>query len=97
MPSPAHGLSRDRNEPDIVAAFEKLGWLVVRHSAYDLDICCPVRSHILAVEVKKLKPKGRLTPSQNKLIQRGWPLNVVYCVADAVAVVTAHRCGRVGA
>lgn len=80
---------RDANEGDIVRAFERCGWLVQRHTAWDLDVCCPQRAHIVAVEVKA--PKGRLTESQHNLVRTGWPLEIVRSVEDVLEVVRAHR------
>ncbi len=97
MPGPSYGRSRDRNESDIVKAFRRLLWLVVRHDEYDLDVCCPSRRHVLAVEVKMPKvagragrSKGSLTKRQHALVESGWPLHVVYGVQDALDVIERH-------
>ncbi len=80
---------RDTNEPDIIAAFKRLGWLVIQHTAYDLDVVCPRgRQHILAVEVKT--KRGTLTKSQKALIADGVPLHIVRSVADVLALVRLH-------
>ena len=98
MPSPVYGRSRDRNELEIVRALEKLGWLVTRHTVYDLDIACPRCKAILAIEVKMPKKKydsgGYLTKRQKELIASGWPLQVVSSVTDAVTLAADHQHGR---
>lgn len=42
------------------------------------------------VEVKMLKPRGRLTPGQVKLIDDGWDLHIVYEVADVLELISKH-------
>lgn len=84
---------RDANEPEIIAAFEVLGWRTEQCIKWDLNACCPRFDpfrHVLMVEVKTLKPRGRLTPSQVKLIDYGWPLHIVYEVADVQKLVSEH-------
>ena len=86
-----HAAQRDDNEPDIVDAFERLGWRVVRHAAYDLAVQCPRNSRCqLSIEVKKLKPKGTLTKSQQQLIESGWSLHIVREVDDVLRLTQHH-------
>ncbi len=84
---------RDSNEPDIITAFKKLGWRVVQATTWDLNVCCPRYPpfrHVLMVEVKTLKPRGRLTEKQGQLLDIGWPLHLVYEVADVEKLVSDH-------
>lgn len=84
---------RDSNEPEIIAAFKKLGWRTEQCTKFDLVVCCPRHApfrHVLMVEVKTLKPRGRLTANQIKLINTGWPLHIVYQVSDVEELVSAH-------
>ena len=92
MTIPRRAQQRDANEPDIIAAFHRLGWMTQQHSLYDLEVQCPtdIRHH-LSIEVKSLKPKGRITPSQAALVASGWDLRFVYEVADVLALVQAHN------
>lgn len=95
-PQPSYGRSRDHNERAIVATFEGAGWLVQRLDAWDLCVLCPSREHILAVEVKIPKhgpgtAAGRLTASQERLIDAGWPLHVIHSVNEAMMLVKLHR------
>ncbi len=84
---------RDQNEPDIIAAFRKLGWRTEQCTKFDLVVACPrfpPFRHVLMVEIKTLKPRGRLTPSQKQLIDYGWPLHIVYEVADVRELISDH-------
>ena len=88
-PSPVYGRSRDSNERQIVKVLEACGWLVCKHDLYDLQIQCPGCKAQLSVEIKTAK--GRLTPKQKDLIERGWQLHVVKTVRDALDLVQKHR------
>lgn len=90
-PQPSYGVSRDANELDIVKVFEACGWLVARHQIWDLDVCCPGCKQILAIEVKNKTGRGKTTPKQQKLIEDGWPLLIVWNVRDALDLVQRHR------
>ena len=86
---------RDTNEGELVAAFERLGWLVVRHTVYDLDVSCRRCKAIHAVEVKTRAKRTNLTDSQRALIARGWPLHILFDVAgvERFHEIHAHFCG----
>ncbi len=83
-----HAAQRDQNEPEIIRSFEAMGWQVVRHTAYDLEVQCPRCGCHLAVEVKF--EKGRLTESQKQLQADGWRLHIVRSPAGCVDLVRDH-------
>jgi hypothetical protein len=82
---------RDTNEPEIVAAFEAAGWIVVKHVAYDMDVFPPGELRSYPVEVKT--KAGRVTESQNALMARGVPLLVVRSADQARGIISNHRQG----
>ena len=79
---------RDQNEPEIVELFRKAGWKVEHSTTWDLTCLAPCGTVVL-VEVKQ--PRGRLTNTQRKLLDEGWPLHVVRTTQEAAALVAAFR------
>lgn len=73
---------RDSNEEAIVAAIRKEGWRVMRLNEFDLLATCGNGCHLVMMEVKTTT--GKLKPSQQKLIDAGWPLIVVRSPEDAL-------------
>ena len=76
----------DANHRQIKRALEQCGWLVVdTHDVpnwVDLTVYHPGRGVLRLVEVKT--EKGKLRPSQERLIRDRWPVNVLRSVEDAV-------------
>ena len=78
----------DQNQPAIVDVLERGGCLVqslarMGDGVPDLLVC---RGNRLAlVEVKQ--PKGRLTPDQERFLERGWPVFILRDVEAAAALV----------
>lgn len=86
MPRVGQARKRDANEPAIVQALERIGVKVQRVSApgfADL-ICWHPREGVRLLEVKSAR--GKLTPLQVEHRQDGWPVCIVRCEADALAV-----------
>ena len=77
---------RDSNEPPIVRALEKIGVRVHRVSSKGFaDLIAFSKTHgIVLIEVKS--KKGRLTAAQVEHRQDGWPVAIVRCEADALAL-----------
>ncbi len=73
---------RDGNEPDIVYALRKAGWLVKYLNEFDLLIFHPATKRLRMLEVKT--ETGALKPSQEKMIAEGWPLEIVRTIDQAL-------------
>jgi AmiR/NasT family two-component response regulator len=74
---------RDKNERQIVEALRSIGCEVERMDAVDLLVL--YQGQVLLLEVKS--PTGRLTKTQNLMLERGWPIRVVGCVDEALKAV----------
>ncbi len=79
----------DLNQPEIVAAFRRLGCCVMH--AHTLgkgapDLLVSRKGTVWMVEVKG--PKGKLTPDQ-EVFHAVWPVHVVRSVDDVLALVGA--------
>ncbi len=85
---------RDVNEPEIIATFKAMGWLVVQHVRYDLQVQCPRANCDTQLSVEVKAPKGKLTPSQADLIANNWHLNIIRTPDEAVELVRAHCRGH---
>lgn len=79
-------LRSDANHAEIVQALRQRGWLVESINRIGGFIDCvafhPGRQVVRLVEIKT--PKGRLKPSQQKLIDAGWPIAVLRSIEDAM-------------
>jgi hypothetical protein len=83
---PRRASKRDSNETVIVEALRKAGFLVSEGGwLCDLIVydCNEDRTHY--IEVKNAR--GRLTPTQEGAIEKGWPIRVVRSVEEAFEVV----------
>ena len=73
----------DTSHPEIVAALRACGWLVKSTAALpnwiDAIACKPGR--VVLLEFKT--GKGKLRPSQDRLIEKGWPIQILRTAADA--------------
>lgn len=76
---------RDGNENEIAKALRNAGYLVKFQKDYDLLVSRPGWKHCYLIEVKN--KHGRLTPSQQKMLEEGWPLNVVWSGEEAFEAV----------
>lgn len=72
---------RDGNEMSIASALREAGYLVKFQNDYDLLVSRAGWRHCYLIEVKS--KNGRLTSSQRKMIEEGWPLNVVWSGEEA--------------
>ena len=83
---PRRASKRDSNEREIVEALTKNGFLVSEGGwMCDLIVYDPNEDKTYLLEVKG--PKGRLTPTQEGAIEKGWPIRVVRSVKEAFEVV----------
>jgi len=73
---------RDKNEPEIVQALRKNGWLVLYLDKFDLLAFDPQTKRLRMLEVKT--ETGALKPSQGKLLADGWPLEIIRTAEDAL-------------
>lgn len=73
---------RDLGEKAIVDALEAVGCKVIRHKVYDLEVLYKPLQRRVMVEVKGAK--GKLTASQKKLLEEGWPLKIARTVSEAL-------------
>lgn len=83
---------RDANEPEIVKALERAGWLVMKVSDKGApDLLCARKGRLVLVEVKG--PKGKLTPAQveshARLSFAGVTVHVVTTPEEALMAVGA--------
>lgn len=83
---------RDANEPEIVKALERAGWLVMKVSDKGApDLLCAKKGRLVLVEVKG--PKGKLTPAQEEahayLAAAGVTVHVVTTPEEALIAVGA--------
>jgi len=79
---------RDQNERPIVELFRRAGWQVELTTTWDVTALAP-SGDVVLVEIKT--PKGRLTASQKRLIDAGWPIHVVRSLEEANALIRAFR------
>lgn len=83
---PRRASRRDSVEAPIVNALRDAGFLVSEGGwLCDLIVYDPNEDRTYYLEVKAAK--GRLTPTQEGAIEKGWPIRVVRSVEDAFAVV----------
>jgi len=83
---PRRASRRDSNEAVIVDALRKAGFLVSEGGwLCDLIVYDANEDRTHYIEVKGAR--GRLTPTQEGAIEKGWPIRVVRSVEDAFAVV----------
>lgn len=75
---------RDSNEREIIDALEAAGCKVEQLDKWDLQVQRP-DGVLRMIEVKA--PKGKLKPSQEKLIADGWDLRVVRSIEEAFEAV----------
>lgn len=73
---------RDANEPEIIRELVARGCLVMQLGKFDLLVRLPNGKQLRMLEVKS--KGGRVEPSQQTMIQQGWPLHIVYSVGDAL-------------
>jgi hypothetical protein len=74
---------RDDNENQITAALRAVGCHILRLDSFDLLVLRG--SNLYALEVKT--KTGKLKPSQQKLIDMGWPLHICRTPEDALRAV----------
>lgn len=79
-----HAARRDANEAEIVAALERIGCRVLRLKEVDLLVCRRDELYLLEIKTRT----GRVTASQQKLIDDGWPLAVVRSIPEAISAVS---------
>ncbi len=82
---------RDTNEPELITLFRSHGFLVQRHTAWDLDLACPDCHAVLSVEVKTHVARRVRTPTQTRLVDEGWPLHFVTSLDEGIALMATHR------
>ena len=87
----------DRNEPEIVAAFRKMG-ASVAIIGRPVDLVIGYFGITRLVEVKNPETRGKLNPEQKDFIDgwRGGVVPVVESVEDAVKVLDAMRAMSLG-
>lgn len=78
-----YAAKRDGNETEIAKALRKAGCLVKFQTDYDLLVYRGGRLYMLEVKTKS----GRLTASQRKLLDEGWPLQIVRSEDEALEAV----------
>ena len=76
---------RDANEREIIDALQSIGAKVIQLDRFDLLV--KYKEKIFLIEVKS--KTGKLTESQQELIDDGWPLNIVRTVEQAYNVIGA--------
>jgi len=81
-----HAARRDANEAEIVAALERIGCRVLRLKEVDLLVLSRRKDELYLLEIKT--KTGRVTASQQKLIDDGWPLAVVRSIPEAISAVS---------
>lgn len=74
---------RDATEPDIVAALERAGCLVLRLDKFDLLVFRAGRLWMFDCK----SPGGRPTLAQERLGAKGWPLYFVQTPEDALRLM----------
>ncbi len=78
----------DQNHGQIVKALRQCGWYVLDTHAYpsfvDAVAYHPARDVVRLCEIKAAK--GRLTASQSRLLEDGWPVYLLRSVDDAIAL-----------
>jgi len=80
--APRRAQRRDSNEREIVVALCDAGYLVSEGGwLCDLIAYDPNEDRTYLLEVKA--PGGRLTPTQEGAIAKGWPIRVVRSVEEA--------------
>jgi hypothetical protein len=84
-----HNPARDENEPEIVAALEKVGALVLRLSGPGLPDLLVFKNRRPGWVLLEVKRRGaKLTPAQRELqercLEKGAPLHIVTTPAQAV-------------
>lgn len=93
MPIPRFAAKRDRNEPEIIRALEKVGAIVTQLSQPGVfDLLVGFRGVLYLLEVKD--KGGSLTDAQIEFHRRysqdgGYPLFVVWNVDDALRAIGA--------
>jgi Holliday junction resolvase len=88
MSLPRHAAKRDASEPEIVDAFERLGWSVLQISKKGApDLVVGLWAHLVLVECKS--DKGKLTKHQVTFNQ-GWKGPQPVILRNAEDVVQFH-------
>ncbi len=80
-----YAAKRDKNEPEIIEALERAGWLVRQLSTKGIpDLLCIRGSAVMLLEVKM--PGKKLNDAQSGFFNllQGAPIWVVYSVDDAL-------------
>ncbi len=77
---------RDANEPEIRKALTKIGAKYLKLNAFDLLVLYQGQLFMLEVKI----PRGEVQPSQQELLDDGWPLKLVSNVAETLEVVALH-------
>ena len=81
---------RDKNEASIVAALKQLGCSIERVNCIDLMVLTPDRK-VLLLEIKTPESKKRLTKTQQRLIEDGWPIHIISNIDQAAALIQKER------
>lgn len=76
---------RDENERVIVRTLEQMGADVVRLDEFDLLV--HFQHKLFALEVKNPGGKNRITPKQEEMIRKGFPLKIVRGPDEALQAI----------
>ena len=86
---------RDRNEPEIVSALERIGclvWPLDSRGPADLLILRASRLHLIEVKDGDKSPSQRKLTKTQTATHKLWPVKVVASVRDVLAL---HRLGMI--
>ena len=78
---------RDRNEPEILRALQRVGAEFIRLDPFDVLVLFRGRVTMLECKVKS----GRATRNQQYLVARGWPLRFVRTPTEALEAIGAIK------
>ena len=84
----------DNNHRPIVEALRKAGCLVLSLAGLGKgvpDLLVYRAGRFFLLEVKNSEWRGELTDDQQKFIEKGWPVDVVYDVYEALFAVGLRR------
>jgi hypothetical protein len=82
-------VSRDHNEPAVLAPFKAAGWKIILCQDFDALILKPDKSTLM-VEVKNKQGRNRLTTRQDQLLAEQWPLLILRTPEDAQELVNRY-------
>jgi|TARA_R110000824_G_scaffold49264_3_gene138296 hypothetical protein len=86
----SYSARRDRNERQIVDGLRSMGALVIRLQVVDLLVL--YRDQLYMIEVKT--DTGRLTRTQQKMTEEGWPIHIARSLPAALRVLMGDGAKR---